>query len=194
MAAGCHGAQRFAFPVSPSSGFAFRRFHSTSFLSPVFFWRSFPPALYNGVGEAFPLLQHPSLDPGDVLLSRAVPSQVPSALRGLTSVFGMGTGGSLSLLSPEIVLPCQLPPLPAPLRFTASPSLFSIHTLTTAQLLSSTRLRSSASLLLPLPLRFFPSRAFLFLPASALPRAPLLRLSPRPISIIKLHTLPHFHR
>ena len=139
MAAGCHGAQRSAFPVSPSSGFAFRRFHSTSFLSPVFFWRSFPPALYNGVGEAFPLLQHPSLDPGDVLLSRAVPSQVPSALRGLTSVFGMGTGGSLSLLSPEIVFRCQLPPLPAPLRFTASPSLFSIHTLTTAQLMSSLR-------------------------------------------------------
>ena len=39
---------------------------------------------------------------GGVLLSRAVSSQVPSALRGLTSVFGMGTGGSLSLLSPEI--------------------------------------------------------------------------------------------
>ena len=52
--------------------------------------------------RSFPHLQHLSLDPGDVLLSRAVASQVPSALRGLTSVFGMGTGGSLSLLSPEI--------------------------------------------------------------------------------------------
>ena len=41
---------------------------------------------------------------GNVLLSRAVSSQVPSALKGLTSVFGMGTGGSLSLLSPEF---CQ---------------------------------------------------------------------------------------
>ena len=29
--------------------------------------------------------------------------QVPLALRGLTSVFGMGTGGSLSLSSPKIV-------------------------------------------------------------------------------------------
>ena len=38
---------------------------------------------------------------GNVLLSRAVSSQVPSALKGLTSVFGMGTGGSLSPLSPE---------------------------------------------------------------------------------------------
>ena len=42
------------------------------------------------------------MESGDVLLSRAVSSQVPSALRGLTSVFGMGTGGSLSPLSPEI--------------------------------------------------------------------------------------------
>ena len=33
------------------------------------------------------------LESGNVLLSRAVSSQVPSALKGLTSVFGMGTGG-----------------------------------------------------------------------------------------------------
>ena len=38
---------------------------------------------------------------GSVLLSRAVSSQVPSALKGLTSVFGMGTGGSPSPLPPE---------------------------------------------------------------------------------------------
>ena len=42
------------------------------------------------------------MESGDDLLSRAVSSQVPSALRGLTSVFGMGTGGTLSPLSPEI--------------------------------------------------------------------------------------------
>ena len=41
------------------------------------------------------------LESGSVLLSRAVSSQVPSALKGLTSVFGMGTGGTLSPLSPE---------------------------------------------------------------------------------------------
>ncbi len=40
---------------------------------------------------------------GDDLLSRAVSSQVPSALRGLTSVFGMGTGVTLSSLPPKIV-------------------------------------------------------------------------------------------
>ena len=43
------------------------------------------------------------MDSGSDLLSRAVSSQVPSALRGLTSVFGMGTGGTLSPLPPEIV-------------------------------------------------------------------------------------------
>ena len=41
------------------------------------------------------------LESGSDLLSRAVSSQVPSALKGLTSVFGMGTGGSLSPLPPE---------------------------------------------------------------------------------------------
>ena len=43
------------------------------------------------------------MESGNVLLSRAVSSQVPSTLKGLTSVFGMGTGGTPSLLSPEIV-------------------------------------------------------------------------------------------
>ena len=37
------------------------------------------------------------LDPGGYLLSRTVSSQVPSAYEGLTSVFGMGTGGTLQL-------------------------------------------------------------------------------------------------
>ena len=41
------------------------------------------------------------LDPGNFLLSQAVPSSVPSAFGGLTSVFGMGTGGALQLSSPE---------------------------------------------------------------------------------------------
>ena len=36
------------------------------------------------------------VESGSDLLSRAVSSQVPSALRGLTSVFGMGTGVTLS--------------------------------------------------------------------------------------------------
>ena len=39
--------------------------------------------------------------PGNDLLSRTVTSTVPSALRGLTAVFGMGTGVSPSVESPE---------------------------------------------------------------------------------------------
>ena len=40
-------------------------------------------------------------DLGDVLLSHTVASAVPSALRGLTAVFGMGTGVTPSLESPK---------------------------------------------------------------------------------------------
>ena len=56
------------------------------------------------------------MESGDDLLSRAVSSQVPSALRALTSVFGMGTGASLSLLSPEILFCFQDLPLESVLR------------------------------------------------------------------------------
>ena len=44
-----------------------------------------------------------SMESGGDLLSRAVTSQVPSALKGLTSVFGMGTGVTPSSLPPEMV-------------------------------------------------------------------------------------------
>ena len=40
-------------------------------------------------------------NPGNDLVSHAVARAVPSALRGLTSVFGMGTGVTLSVRSPE---------------------------------------------------------------------------------------------
>ena len=42
-----------------------------------------------------------NIESGSDLLSRAVTSQVPSTHKGLTSVFGMGTGGSPSPLPPE---------------------------------------------------------------------------------------------
>ncbi len=41
---------------------------------------------------------------GDVLLSQGITPQVPSALTGLTSVFEMGTGVTLSLWSPKSVV------------------------------------------------------------------------------------------
>ena len=45
---------------------------------------------------------------GNVLLSRVVSNQVPSALKGLTAVFGMGTG-----VSPSPLPPVSLSALPA---------------------------------------------------------------------------------
>ena len=50
--------------------------------------------LRNAECEEF-LLRILLLETGGDLLSRAVTSQVPSALKGLTSVFGMGTGDPL---------------------------------------------------------------------------------------------------
>ena len=75
-----------------------------------------------------------NVESGGDLLSRAVTSQVLSALKGLTSVFGMGTGGTPSSLPPEMVL--SLLPFAASLHFplyvAAGRSLFE-RTLTTAQ-------------------------------------------------------------
>ena len=42
------------------------------------------------------------IESGDALFSRSASREVPSAMRSLTAVFGMCTGGSFSLLSPEI--------------------------------------------------------------------------------------------
>ena len=42
--------------------------------------------------------------PGDVLLSQGESPQLPSALRSLTSVFGMGTGVTFSLSPPDYVI------------------------------------------------------------------------------------------
>ena len=40
---------------------------------------------------------------GGDLLSQGVSTQVPSALKGLTSVFGKGTGVALSLAPPKLL-------------------------------------------------------------------------------------------
>ena len=45
-----------------------------------------------------------SKNPGDDLLSQGLASQVPSALKSLTSVFGMGTGVASSPSSPGNLL------------------------------------------------------------------------------------------
>ena len=108
-------------------------------------------------------MQVVSLESGGDLLSRAVSSQVPSALKGLTSVFGMGTGGTPSPLPPEISFQGSVPfsvlrflPLGSPLP----PASVSLRTLTTAQTLG-------------------------LLPYARLVSV-FLKSSPRPISISKL--------
>ncbi len=90
---------------------------------------------------------------GDVLLSQDPAVQVPSALKGLTVVFGMGTRGSPSPSSPNVNV-CTLK--------TGYESLlnFSCHKHMLTMCVSSRK---------------------------------HFRISPRPISIRQLHTLPCFH-
>ena len=78
--------------------------------------------------EEAPRLRCFYMESGSDLSSRAVSSQVLSALKGLTAVFGMGTGGTPSSLPPEMVSYSfrRLLPLPdcrivAPFRFPVKP-------------------------------------------------------------------------
>ena len=133
------------------------------------------------------------MESGSDLSSRAVSSQVLSALKGLTSVFGMGTGGTPSSLPPEMVSyvgsahglfrQSGLSPSSAAARLlvcshyngfslSCQPLLCVSYTLTTAQDLIH--------------------RLTVFQLVSLLGLC--VKSSPRPISITKLHVLPHFHR
>ena len=124
------------------------------------------------------------MESGGVLLSRAVASQVPSALRGLTSVFGMGTGGTLSPLPPEIEFYSIVSAL---LRFPLSPLFWPTLFYAPLQLHSS----SWPEHYFALPQTLYSSEPVCF---TRSPLTPASWLSPRPISITKLHTLLHFHR
>src|SRR3989440_12797808 len=57
--------------------------------------------------ETLTVLQAKEKDLGDDLLFQTVASPVPSALTGLTAVFGMGTGVSPSLWSPKSLCESQ---------------------------------------------------------------------------------------
>ena len=113
------------------------------------------------------------LGTGGDLLFRAVSSQVPSALKGLTSVFGMRTGGA----------PSPLPPVGVSGAVASGLRLQLLHTLTTAQLPNEI---SHCPQLTPLCF------------SAALAASSYWSLdsksSPRPISNGKLHTLLHLHR
>ena len=131
------------------------------------------------------------MESGNVLLSQVVSNQVPSALKGLTSVFGMGTGGSLSPLSPEN---CE--GFVQSLVFLVSaPSLY--NRITAASILETLRTsRASSSIARTLKTAhpdLFSSRKTSF-QFSLWSQLNSFRSSPRPISIIKLQMLPLFHR
>ena len=121
------------------------------------------------------------LDPGNFLLSQAVPSSVPSAFGGLTSVFGMGTGGALQLSSPETFLRGALPRFSSAslrsLRFRSASSPLGSLPLPAPSKLHRSELTSKLSL-------FFVSRSRslalppLPRPSRSLPLALLLQIKP----------------
>ena len=118
---------------------------------------SFPLTAQNAEKTPKTIVFGAKLESGDAIISRAVASQVPSARGGLTSVFGMGTGGTLQPLSPEIVV------LPHSENYTG------------------TQFDPAISLCFP-----FPSASLRLPSASASFFRFFFRSSPRPISISKL--------
>ena len=115
------------------------------------------------------------LDPGNFLLSQAVPSSVPSAFGGLTSVFGMGTGGALQLSSPETFPPGAPSRFPyAPLRSPLPRRALSASVAPSPRTFKTAQVRVDQQTLHSLSSSF--------------------RSSPRPISIGKLHASQRFHR
>ena len=147
------------------------------------------------VGETF--VSPTYLGSGDDLPSRAVSSQVLSACGGLTSVFGMGTGGTLQLLSPEIIYRFQgdarrWPPLRrlhAPLALPLAPAG------TLSRSWPSRPVSGSALRFRPpgLPLFAHPENRTGKVDLDSTKLSKPSRSSPRPISISTLNALPRFH-
>ena len=130
--------------------------------------------------------QRSYLESGDDLLSRAVTSQVPSALKGLTSVFGMGTGVTPSSLSPEMVSCFVTSDWNT---FQSHSSLYRNDRSARSSFSSSSRTPRIAYATLTTA-----QHMIQFTDRSLLISFSRVKSSPRPISIIKLHTLPYFHR
>ncbi len=101
--------------------------------------------------------------PGNVLLSQDPAVQVPLALEGLTAVFGMGTRGAPPPSLPDIL------------------QGYSLKTECESNL-TCTNIRLRCTLLTCTVFSGHPNLGGV-----------LVWLSPRPISIRQLHTLPHFH-
>ena len=95
------GVSHSTLPASPSGkagGDDGIRTHDPLLAGQVLSQLSYTPASCDPLGS-------PLRGVGAVLFSQAVSSQVSSALRSLTSVFGMGTGGPCALLTPTSLLP-----------------------------------------------------------------------------------------
>ena len=117
-----------------------------------------------------------NIESGNDIVSRAVSSQVPSARGGLTSVFGMGTGGSLQPLSPEIMyggFACSSASSRPSLRF-VSPYASALSAFTSRLPLPSHRASVPLCFLL---FAFLSVRAQLFAPDSPFASAQSSRLS-----------------
>ena len=141
------------------------------------------------------------LGTGGDLLFRAVSSQVPSALKGLTSVFGMRTGGAPSPLPPVGVSGMLLASIrnrrfPRRFRASATPLLIGLP-FRLLPPLAAASLRPLTTAQLPNEISHCPQLAPLCFSA-ALAASSYWSLdsksSPRPISNGKLHTLLHLHR
>src|SRR5438067_9547309 len=90
---------------------------------------------YPGKPGARSVFRAKEKDLGDDLLSQTVASPVPSALTGLTAVFGMGTGVSPSLWSPKSLCKSQ-----AKKCFRVG----AVHAINTARISRGSPLRSGA--------------------------------------------------
>jgi hypothetical protein len=75
------------------------------------------PVLQRGTAPTPSVRAVPETNSGDDLLSQGASPQVPSALAGLTSVFGMGTGVTLPLWPPETFRPSASPALASHCNF-----------------------------------------------------------------------------
>ena len=127
---------------------------------------------------------------GNVLLSQAVSHQVSSALRSLTSVFGMGTGVTSSLLSPHFLLVFSSCCCVAAYSIVSHILKYAPSSLARAPCIRIKIHRNSFWVCSIAPSKL--NNICLKLPSSfALPWN--LWSSFRPISIGQLHTLLHFH-
>ena len=134
---------------------------------------------------------------GSDLSSRAVSSQVLSALESLTTVFGMGTGGTSPSL-PPVGFRGSSTSFLSPFGYSAlvDHNPFGLHpdnctsfrfNISDLQLISLFSFVLASSFAWSLS---FPRSSFRF-PSSFVQA---LESSPRPISINNLHVLPHFQR